>query len=59
VVIGGFACHWAKVLDLLQEEMLTACDYGILAEKIPGLLVMGNADEEACLQGAAMYASKI
>ena len=60
VVIGGFALSMGqRYLDLLQEEMLDACDYEILAEKIPGLLVMGNADEEACLQGAAVYALNI
>jgi glucokinase len=60
VVIGGFALSLGqRYLDLLQEEMLTACDYEILAEKIPGLLVMGDADEEACLQGAAVYALNI
>jgi glucokinase len=36
VVIGGFALSLGqRYLDLLQEEMLTACDYEILAEKIP------------------------
>ncbi len=60
VVIGGFALSLGqRYLDLLQEEMLDACDYEILAEKIPGLLVMGNAGEEACLQGAALYALNI
>jgi predicted NBD/HSP70 family sugar kinase len=60
VVIGGFALSLGQgYLDLLQEEMLNVCDYEILAEKIPGLLVMGNADEDACLQGAAVYALNI
>ncbi len=60
VVIGGFALSLGPVyLDILRSEMLSLCDYGILAEKVPGLLILGNADDEACLRGAAAYALNI
>ncbi len=60
VVIGGFALSLGPVyLDILRSEMLNQCDYSILAEKVPGLVILGDADEEACLRGAAAYALNI
>ncbi len=60
VVIGGFALSLGPVyLDVLRSEMLGLCDYGLLAEKVPDLVIMGKPDEEACLRGAAAYALNI
>ncbi len=60
VVIGGFALSLGQLyLDILQTEMAGNCDYQLLSDKLPGLLVMGSADEEACLRGAAVYAATI
>jgi predicted NBD/HSP70 family sugar kinase len=57
VVIGGFALSLGqRYLDILQREMVGNCDFKILSDKLPDLLVMGSADEEACLRGAAVYA---
>jgi len=59
-VVGGFALSLGqRYLDLLREDMLAARDYEILAQKIPGLAVMGKIGKEACLQGAAVYALAI
>ncbi len=60
VVIGGFALSLGQLyLDILRDEMSKNCDYELLAGKLQDLLVMGTADEEACLRGAAVYAVKI
>ncbi|MGE5174323.1 MAG: ROK family protein [Betaproteobacteria bacterium] len=60
VVIGGFALSLGPMyLDILRKEMLNNCDFETLSSTIPGLLVMGSAHEEACLQGAAVYALNI
>jgi hypothetical protein len=39
--------------------MADICDYALLSNKIDDLLVMGDADEEACLKGAAVYSLNI
>ncbi len=60
VVIGGFALSLGQLyLDILQSEMVGNCDFNILSDKLPELLVMGSRDEEACLRGAAVYAVSI
>jgi glucokinase len=60
VVIGGFALSLGRqYLDILQSELVGNCDFKILSDKLPDLLVMGSADEEACLRGAAAYAVNI
>jgi predicted NBD/HSP70 family sugar kinase len=60
VVIGGFALSLGRTyLDILQNEMVGNCDFKVLSDKLPDLLVMGSANEEACLQGAAVYAVSI
>lgn len=60
VVIGGFALSLGQpYLDILQSEMVGNCDFKVLSDKLPDLLIMGSADEEACLRGAAVYAATI
>ncbi len=60
VVIGGFALSLGQTyLDILQREMAANCDFKVLSDKLPDLLIMGSADEEACLRGAAVYAATI
>ncbi len=59
-VIGGFAVSLGTIyLDILRNEMMDSCDFEILSSKIPDLLTMDSAHEEACLQGAAIYALSI
>ncbi len=59
-VIGGFALSLGRLyLDILQGEMIRNCDFKILSDKLPDLLIMGSADEEACLRGAAVYSLNI
>ncbi len=60
VVIGGFALSLGQpYLEILQSEMAANCDFNVLSGKLPDLLIMGSADEEACLRGAALYAATI
>ncbi len=60
VVIGGFALSLGHLyLDILHAEMAGSCDFKILSDMLPDLLLMGSADEEACLRGAAVYAVTI
>ncbi len=60
VVIGGFALSLGQpYLDILLSEMAGNCDFKVLSSKLPDLLIMGSADEEACLRGAAVYAATI
>jgi glucokinase len=58
VIIGGFALGLGEMYcAILQEEMLRRCDYRIMPEGLNNLIVMG--DEDACLLGAAVYASRV
>jgi glucokinase len=60
VIIGGFALSLDEIYKcILQKEMADICDYALLSNKIDDLLVMGDADEEACLKGAAVYSLNI
>ncbi len=60
VVIGGFALSLGDIyLKALKNEMLKISDYDMISDRIEGLLVMGKAGEEACLEGAALYALSI
>jgi predicted NBD/HSP70 family sugar kinase len=57
VLIGGFALQLGPIyLRLLNELLREASDYGVIANCLPDLVQLGEADEEACLYGAAAYA---
>jgi hypothetical protein len=60
VIIGGFALSLGQVyLSLLQRLMGELCDYAVLVDRLSGLVQLGDEKEEACLVGAADYASHI
>jgi C7-cyclitol 7-kinase len=60
VIIGGFALSLGSVyLDLVCELMTECCDYPILSSYLPGLVRLGDVNDEACLKGTAAYARRI
>ncbi len=60
VVIGGFALAAGRAyLDILQAQLLGLADYQLIRRYRDTLIVLGRTDEEACLLGAATYASRI
>jgi predicted NBD/HSP70 family sugar kinase len=57
VIIGGFALRLGEVyLDILRPLLKSECDYGVIKDEAAGLVMLGSAQEEACLEGAAVYA---
>jgi predicted NBD/HSP70 family sugar kinase len=57
VIIGGFALQLGEVyLDILRPLLKSECDYRVMKDCAAGLVMLGNAQEEACLEGAAVYA---
>jgi glucokinase len=57
VLIGGFALRLGPVyLALLNELLCESSDYGVIADRMAGLVQLGEVDEEACLRGAATFA---
>ena len=59
VVIGGFALQLGEVyLDLLRSLLKSECDYHVMKDEAAGLVMLGSAAEEACLEGAAIYAEQ-
>jgi C7-cyclitol 7-kinase len=60
MIIGGFALSLGSVyLDLVCELMEECCDYPVLSSYIPGLVRLGDVNDEACLKGAAVYGRRI
>ena len=58
VLIGGFALSFGEQYRaLFQNAVNRICDYGVLRRYLDGLIVLG--DEDACLLGAAAYASRV
>ena len=59
VIIGGFALAAGDAyLTLLRGAARECCDYQLLREGIDQRLVLGAAEDEACLLGAAVFAAK-
>lgn len=57
VIIGGFATTIGQpFLDILWREMEKSLQYGVFDRERDGFLILGDANEEACLLGAAIYA---
>jgi predicted NBD/HSP70 family sugar kinase len=60
VVIGGFALTLGKVyLEMLRDCLIESSNYQIIGPYIPDLVMMGDYTEEACLEGAAVYAQRL
>ena len=60
IIIGGFALALGEVyLDIIRTDLIAACDYGVMADYVHGLVAMGNVNDEACLKGAAIYARSL
>jgi C7-cyclitol 7-kinase len=56
LVIGGFALSLNDIyLETLRTAILEACDYPVLYSYLKDIIVMGDAQEEVCLLGAASY----
>lgn len=59
VIIGGFALSLGKVyLEILRSLLVESCDYSVIVDKIDDMIFLGSIKEEACLEGAAIYARK-
>lgn len=60
VIIGGFALKLGEIyIDILRSELLRASDFPIMKDRIKNLLILGNSEEEACLEGAAVYGERL
>lgn len=60
VVIGGFALTLGEVyLEILQTALKEICDYQIMTDYLDDLVMMGDFNEEACLEGAGVYAKQL
>jgi C7-cyclitol 7-kinase len=58
IVIGGFALALGDCYrEILEGELAHLADYGPLSACRGGMVQLGRKDEEACLIGAAVYAS--
>jgi glucokinase len=58
VFIGGFALSLGEQYRaLFQQALKKMCDYDVLTPYLDNLVVLG--DEDACLLGAARYASRV
>jgi C7-cyclitol 7-kinase len=59
IVIGGFALQLGEVyLDMLRSLLKSECDYHVMKDDAAELVMLGSVAEEACLEGAAVYASQ-
>jgi C7-cyclitol 7-kinase len=57
IIIGGFALRLGEVyLDILRPLLKSECDYCLVRDHAAELVMLGRAQEEACLEGAAVYA---
>lgn len=57
IIIGGFALRLGAVyLDILRPLLKSECDYSLIKDYAAELVMLGDAQEEACLEGAAVYA---
>jgi hypothetical protein len=60
VIIGGFALALKEAyLEVLGETLRESCDFAIMADYLKDLIIMGDLKEEACLEGAAVYARRL
>ena len=57
IIIGGFALQLGETyLNILRSLLRSNCDYQVLKDCAEGLVMLGGTEEEACLEGAAVYA---
>ena len=57
IIIGGFALQMGEAyLTILRSLLKSNCDYQVLKDCAEGLVMLGGTEEEACLEGAAVYA---
>lgn len=57
---GGFALAAGdQYLKLFRDALLTSSDYSILQHKLGEIPTLGDAEEEAGLRGAAIYAHEM
>ncbi|MEW6386360.1 MAG: ROK family protein [Thermodesulfobacteriota bacterium] len=60
IIIGGFALALGEVyLEILQTALAESSDYQVVAPYLGELITMGDYKEEACLEGAAIYAQRL
>jgi C7-cyclitol 7-kinase len=60
ILIGGFALGLGSVyLQIVHDELASACRYRVLKDKIGSLLELGPGCEDACLLGAAAFARRV
>lgn len=59
ILVGGFATALGDVyLDMLNEELLDATDFGLFRSAAEGLVVSGDNQDIASLVGAHFYTTR-
>lgn len=59
IIIGGFAMILGKIYgEILQSLLIELCDFSVMADQINDIIYLGNDKEEACLEGAAIFAQQ-
>jgi len=57
IVIGGFAAGLGPVYETMLRDLLReSCDYRLASPALADLVHVADAEEETCLEGAAVYA---
>jgi glucokinase len=57
VIIGGFALQLGETyLETLRALLRDSCDYPVMEDRARDLVMISNVKQEACLEGAAIYA---
>lgn len=60
ILIGGFALSLGQpYLELLRSLVDEASDYSLMAGTLRQMIVLGATKDEACLEGAAVYAQRL
>ena len=60
IIIGGFALSLGSAyLEVLRSVIAEASDYSLVAEELREMIALSAPNEEACLQGAAVYAKRL
>ena len=59
VIIGGFALRLGTTyLEILRSAISEISQYRVLSQTLSDLVQLGDPDEEACLRGAAVFATE-
>jgi predicted NBD/HSP70 family sugar kinase len=60
LIIGGFALSLGQpYLEVLRSLITEESDYSVVAEGLREMIALSQPNEEACLEGAAVYARRL